>query len=38
MKKLYQNEVTPKKLDRLLIIRFEKEFGIVPDSFLLTGF
>ncbi len=24
----------PKKLDGLLTIRFEKEFGIVPDSFL----
>ena len=28
----------PKKLDRLLTIRYEKEFGIAPDSFLLTGF
>ena len=31
-------EVSPqKKLDGLWTIRFEKEFGIAPDSFLLTG-
>ena len=34
---LCRNEETPKKLDRLLTIRFEKEFGIAPGSFLLTG-
>ena len=27
----------PKKLDGLNIIRLEKEFGIVPGSFLLSG-
>ena len=32
-----KSEVTPKKLDGLNIIRFEKEFGIVPGSFLLSG-
>ena len=27
----------PQKLDRLNTIQLLKEFGIVPDSFLLTG-
>ena len=29
-------ELHPKKLDRLLTNYFVKEFGIVPDSFLLS--
>lgn len=36
-KRLCRNELHPKKLDWLLTIRFEKEFGISPGSFLLTG-
>ncbi len=27
----------PKKVGRIKPIRFEKEFGIAPDSFHLTG-
>ena len=36
-KKIRQAWSDPKKLDGLNIIRFEKEFGIVPGSFLLSG-